>query len=112
MSFGNPIHDQTFKMPDPEVGMGCTQMMWTDRNAYTVMEVLSPTRITVTRDRAKRTDKNGLSESQTYEYTTDPDGCPLIVTKRRNGRWVAQGDSQTSSHFAMGERSTYSDPSF
>ena len=31
--------------PEPEVGMGATEICWTDRHPYTIISVESPTRI-------------------------------------------------------------------
>ena len=59
----------------PSVGDGATLYMYSDRHAYTVRTVtVSPSGKTITiratRDKAVRTDKNGFSESQEYEFTT------------------------------------------
>lgn len=64
----------------PTVGMGCTEVHWSDRHAYTIVEVdLAKKKFWMTRDDAKRTDKNGMSDSQHYEYTPDPNGHRVEV---------------------------------
>jgi hypothetical protein len=65
----------------PSVGDGATMFLYSDRHAYTVRTVtVSPSGKTITirasRDKARRTDSNGFSESQDYEFTTEP---PLDV---------------------------------
>ena len=65
----------------PKVGDGATLFLYSDRHAYTVRMVrVSPSGKTIeiraSRDEARRTDNNGFSESQDYEYTTEP---PLDV---------------------------------
>lgn len=97
----------------PKVGDGATELCWSDRHAYTVVEVVSPTHVVVQQDTVTRTDKNGMSESQQYSYQANPDAPRKHVTLRRNGRWVLQGESQKNgTKFAMGDRREYHDYSF
>lgn len=99
--------------PAPEVGMGVTECMWSDRHAYTIVAVISDRQIVVQRDKAVRTDNNGLSESQSYSYERDPDGERKTVTKRKNGKWVTKGDAlKGGTGWLIGERNEYYDPSF
>lgn len=56
----------------PFVGMGATMCLYSDRHAYTVQKVISPSRVIVTADQSKRTDTNGQSDCQHYEYTSTP----------------------------------------
>lgn len=66
---------QTRGAPTPEIGMGATVLLWTDRHAATVIGYDPQKRIvTIQEDHAKRTDQNGFCEMQEYEYTPDPDG--------------------------------------
>ena len=64
--------------------MGATILMWTDRYAGTVIRV-TPTQIHVQEDKATRTDKNGMSESQDYEYAPNPQGRVWIFRKTKRG---------------------------
>jgi hypothetical protein len=60
----------------PEVGMGATLCSYTDRDAGTISSVFEEKGkkfIGVQEDFAKRIDKNGFSEDQTYEYSPNPD---------------------------------------
>ncbi|HEX8556710.1 MAG TPA: hypothetical protein VF668_01335 [Pyrinomonadaceae bacterium] len=93
----------------PTVGMGATEVMYSDRHAFTVVEVISPTRIKVRADRATRVDKNGMSDAQQYKFTPDPKGRERVLTKRRNGKWVPVGESQNAPGFLLGVRSEYRD---
>jgi hypothetical protein len=97
----------------PEVGMGATMLYYTDRHAATIVEVKSPRRIVLQEDTATRIDKNGMSEDQDYSYTTNPNGGTKEFTLRKNGRWVAKGDSAKSGLCChIGSRGTYYDFSF
>ena len=58
----------------PEVGMGATILSWSDRNPATVIG-WNGKLLTVQYDKAIRTDSNGMSECQQYDYERDPDGA-------------------------------------
>lgn len=98
----------------PEVGMGATILMWTDRHAATVTHVSSSKKtIQVTTDKARRTDGNGMSEVQSWEYTPDPDGVVHTYTLRQNGRWVLRGEDMFKGRgLLLGGRDEYHDFSF
>jgi hypothetical protein len=101
------------KQPEPKVGMGATLVYWTDRHAATIVAVSASGReITVQRDKAVRTDKNGLSESQDYTYSPDPEGPTYVATRRKNGRYVLKGEPMRGTGVAIGHRREYYDPSF
>lgn len=46
-SLNNLMLTGTKGQPTPEVGMGATQLGWTDRHAYTIVEVINHRRIVV-----------------------------------------------------------------
>ena len=99
-------------MARPEVGMGATQLCWSDRHACTITEVsTSGKRIGVVRDIATRTDKEGMSDCQSYEFAPGA-GFPEFYTLRKNGAWVREGDSMKGARLTVGKRSEYHDYSF
>ena len=99
--------------PAPVVGMGATMVMHSDRHACTVIEVVSPSKVVVQLDHAVRTDTNGLSESQTYNYSPNPHGEIHTITKRLNGQWISQCQSlRSGQRWYVGVRQEYRDPSF
>ena len=53
------------------VGMGATEMCYSDRHAYEVVEVIDDKHVIVRRCKAIRTDDNGMSDCQTYEYQVE-----------------------------------------
>lgn len=73
----------------PNVGDGATVLLWTDRQAGTVISV-TPKEIVVQEDFAIRTDKNGPSDSQEYRYERDPDGIKHVFRMTKNG-WKSNG---------------------
>ena len=95
-----------------KVGQGATFGIGSDRYPYTVVEVIHDEKVVVQADDYRRTDKNGISEMQTYEYTPNPDACKITVTKRKDGFWRKVGDSNGGGRFSFKARNAYQDPSF
>lgn len=84
-SLNNRISERC-KQPEPVVGMGVTECLYSDRNPFEIIEVKDPKNIVVRAMSYKRTDNNGMSESQEYTYFSNPDGQVFHLTLR-NGRW-------------------------
>jgi hypothetical protein len=94
--------------PKPEVGMGATIYLWSDRLAGSVIRVTKSGKTAwIQEDRTQRTDKNGQSEVQDYTFTADPDGRIFRATLRKDGTWRAGSNGVT-----FGRRDAYRDPSF
>ena len=109
----------TIGEPEPTVGMGVTMLSWTDRDAGTIVEVNMKKRyIAVTEDNKKRTDNNGISESQEYEYTTVMDGHRYYYRKDKKGQWRRCYHNQNgrliygTGGLSIGHRESYYDFSF
>lgn len=92
--------------PVPVVGMGCTFLSWTDRSAGTIVKVEEIGgskrwlyQIECQADNAKRIDKNGMSESQEYEFSPNPEAYVEVWRKsRESGAWI---------RMKMGEKGKY-----
>lgn len=91
----------------PEVGMGATELCYSDRHAYTIVEV-SPSgkTIKVQPDKATRTDNNGMSDAQTYSFEPDTN-APIITVRLTKKGWQSKGRP-----FAIGYRSEHYDYTF
>lgn len=89
--------------------MGCTLLYWSDRHAATIIEVINERRIVVQRDNAVRTDNNGMSESQEYTFTPNPEAAREEFTLRKNGRRVRKGESINGNALAIGYRKEFYD---
>lgn len=88
-SFVNMMMSQNSTLP--EVGKGATVLHWTDRHAYEVIEVSNnKKRVVVQQYLPKRIDKNGMSESQEYEYKELSPVKEVIVWKW--GGWRFERD--------------------
>ena len=110
-SFQNRMMERTTPIV-PEIGMGATKLMYTDRQAFTIVDVSKNGKtITVQRDKTTRTDSNGMSESQSYTYECDTDGETIKVSLRKDGRWRETG-SRNGTCFLIGHRIEYHDYSF
>lgn len=92
----------------PEVGMGCTILSWTDRNAATIVRVIDTKTIEIQEDSAKRVDRNGMSDCQTYEFTPNPDASIQTVKLSKAGAWKTQGGQTVM----IGRREKHYDFSF
>ena len=105
---GSAIPDGGF-----QIGQGATYHIGSDRYPFSVVDIKSPCRVVVQQDNGKRTDKNGISENQTYVFEPNPDALRIVVSRRKDGRWRKQGDSgRGSGFFTFYGRDAYLDPSF
>lgn len=105
----------------PKVGDGATVYLWSDRKPYTVIEVDEEKKIvTIQEDYSIRSDKNGMSEEQDYEFQRNPDGSIAyykltkngyvgIYKNKETGRW---NKSSTQRGVRFGFRDRYYDYSF
>lgn len=105
-------------MPEPEVGMGCTICHWSDRSAATVVKIVKNkagkiVKVLIQADKARRQDKNGMSECQSYLFELDPNGEISEFTLRKNGRWAQKGYGMFGGvGISFGQRDAYYDYSF
>ena len=94
----------------PEVGMGATELCYSDRHAYTVVDVNAKgTRIIVQQDKATRTDNLGMTDCQSYSYEPNPNAPKIGLRLCKNGRWVRAGETQNGIAFILGRRDEHYD---
>lgn len=108
--------------PEPAIGMGVTFLSWTDREPGTIVNVFKIGKtqyIECTDDDYKRIDSNGISESQKYEYTTNPDGYRSTFRIGRSGKWESVSKNENGRYvktggygLRIGQREKYHDFSF
>lgn len=99
------------KNPEPEVGMGATELMWSDRHPYEVIEVQDSRHVTV-RELSHKLVKGSIYGDAEYEYSSNPDGKVTKLFKTKEGRWVERIGRSYGSRFALGYAEYYYDPSF
>ncbi len=91
----------------PEVGMGVTVLMYTDRFPGTIVSVsASGKSFKFREDKAVRSDTHGMSDSQSYQYEAD-ESAPV-----RTARLTKKGWSDNGTRIHVGSRSRYHDYSF
>lgn len=110
MQHGSLINQYAYSDVEPEVGMGGTVMYWSDREPVTVIEV-SPSgkTVKVQADKYTRTDSNGMSDAQQYEYERDPDGT--VMTFRWSRKWSCFRNAG-GTKLVLGRRERYFDFTF
>lgn len=89
----------------PEVGMGATELSWSDRNPYTIIEIISKNKIKVQRDDAKLI---GEPYTQDWEITPNPNGEIETLIQTKKGWKVLKGCTR----FIIGRREKYFDYEF
>jgi predicted secreted protein len=111
-SLQNCLADNSPSKELPKIGSGATICGWTDRHPVTVVGARFTKSgkmvVEIQYDFATRTDKNGMSESQTYEYTPNPDSPIQTFRQRKDG--VLR--NQSSQVLSLGAREKYYDFSF
>lgn len=98
----------------PEVGMGATKVAGSDCYAYHIISVsASGKQVTVRRAKTRRTDSNGLSESQTYSIEPDTNGQQMTLSQRKDGYFRPVGSPMENwNAWHIGNAREYRDPSF
>lgn len=94
----------------PEVGMGCTECLWSDSHACTITKVSeSGKTIWYRRDEAKIVKGSALDGSAEYEYSFDENGIDHKARLRKDGKYRGLG---TDNRIILGVRKEYYDPHF
>lgn len=93
----------------PKLDLGCTVCYYSDKRAATVTQIVSPCKIEVTFNQTKCIDYYAGE----YEILPELEGDAKVFTKRRNGYWVAEGQSYKDGVLLMLHyQNHYIDPSF
>lgn len=113
----NLIQSKSSTVTIPEVSMGATLLMHSDRYAYTIHKVSkSKKAIWASRDETKRIDNLGMTDSgQEYTYTNnnqDKPGQWDKFTLRKDNCFHGEGTSMRGSGLKIGYRDEYYDFSF
>ena len=89
----------------PKVGMGATELSWSDRNPYTIIEVISKNKIKVQEDKATHI---GEPLTQSWQITPDPKGKIETLIQTKRGWKILKGCTR----FIIGPREKYFDYEF
>lgn len=92
---------------EPQIGMGVTGYLWSDRIACTVIKITAKNRITVQRDDCTfEPFPSGYAIEGSY--TPNPNGQTYNLIRTKRG-WKEIG---TETRFNLGVRAEYRDPHF
>lgn len=108
----NHLLSGTKGAPIPQVGMGCTILMMTDRYAGTIVEVSKSGRTVIMQEDHAELIGSGMSDQQQYTYTRNPNAERRTFTLRKNGSYAEQGGSMHGTLLRIGDRRKYRDHSF
>lgn len=98
---------------EPVVGMGATRISYTDRSAYTVIEVgvyRGRKYAILQRDNAIRTDNYGMSDCQSYRYEPNPEAGTIKAVLCNDGLWHM--NNKQGANILIGHRDEHYDYSF
>lgn len=95
-----------------EVGTGVTEMCYSDRHPYEVVEIIDKRHLMIRRMNSKRIDNNGQSECQEYEYSSNLNATPIKIFKSKTGWREQRGRKLGSTRYAVGFMEEYYDPCF
>jgi len=118
MRHGSLINSIIGSNLEPEVGMGATILLWTDRQAGTIVGIDFNQRgvakkVYVQRDKTVRLDGRGMTDAQEWGYDPDPDGIieafRRVTRGRRKGEFVM---TDGGARLLVGYRDHYHDFSF
>lgn len=103
-----------YKETVPEIGMGATMPVGSDRYPYTIVSVSDNKKIIVVQaDDYTATKDSDYYSNQKYTYASNPKAEMETFKLRKNGAYVREGESMDrGSRLWIGERRAYSDPSF
>lgn len=90
----------------PEIGMGATELCYSDREPYTVIEIIAKNKIKVQADNYEPADKELMSNN--WICTPNPEGKIETLIKTKKG-WKRLGGC---TYFRLGIRERYYDYSF
>jgi len=98
----------------PSIGDGATELMWSDRRAYTITKVINAKTVEVTKDDYSWGGVGGreMGDNSKWVFAPNPDGPVVTLTKRKNGKWIIKGESIKGTAFLMGRREMHHDDSF
>lgn len=85
-NLNNRLEENKKLCKEIKVGTHATMYGWSDRQAYEVVDVIDQNHIKIRRLKAIRTDKNGMSDCQSYRYESDPSNA-IEELKVVRGKW-------------------------
>lgn len=107
-SLQNRLLEMT-KSQTPVIGMGATEIYYSDRRAWEVIEVMDERHIAVRRLKANL---EGDYLEQNYTYEQDPNGHIAYLFLTKGGTWKERIGRKYGNIFYIGRADEYEDPNF
>jgi hypothetical protein len=107
-SLVNHLMDRSLS-PVPVVGMGATELMWSDRHPYTIIAVNDEKHVVVQEDTSVRVPGSNYHDNK-WTITQNPYGATKRLSLRKDRRWKLVGHTDPS--FLLGSRQKYYDTTF
>lgn len=113
-NFTTHKYEETFVDVEYKVGDGATICYYSDREPATIIEISEDGKIVkVQEDKAVRTDTNGMSDSQDYDYFRNENGTIHTFKRNRKGFYTDNGKATDyGTKLGFGYRRKYFDYSF
>ncbi len=105
----NRLEENKMYCDEIKVGTGATIYLYSDRHAYEVTKVINQQHVFIRKMNAKRIDKNGLSNYQEYEFTSNLESPEIELIKRTNGLWFRVDEFSKEKWLKMAKEHRVSD---
>ena len=86
-SIDNRLDENKQFVKKVKVGDGVTEYSWSDRHPYEVTKVIDDNHFFIRPMKWKRTDSNGMSECQDYEYFSDLEAKEIEIVRKYNKKY-------------------------
>ena len=83
-SLNNRCDENKQFVKEIKVGVGVTEYGWSDRHPYEVTKVIDQKHFFIRPMNYKRTDSNGMSDCQDYEYSSNLEAKEIEIVRRYN----------------------------
>jgi hypothetical protein len=95
---------------EPEIGMGATVQLWSDRHACTIVQIThGGKRLVIQQDDNQQVPDPNRPGQTILQYSPNPTGQLYYVTKRKDGTFRLM---KSKTRVFIGTRNEYYDPSF
>lgn len=95
-----------------KIGTGVTEMLYSDRNPYEVVEIIDNKHLMIRPMDYKRISGSEQDGSAEYEYFSDIKATPIKIFNSKYGWREQNGRKLGSTRFTIGYAERYRDPSY
>jgi len=112
-SLNNRISERV-RSKEPEIGMGVTEYMWSDREAWEIIEIKDDRHIVIRELDSKLPEGDSIFGSQNWIFSSNPDNRTKVLFKTIDKGWKERIGTRRlgTSRFVLGRADKYYDPTF